>query len=268
VDVLKGRVLCTMFYEPSTRTSSSFDAAMKRCGGEVVQISADNSSVTKGESLADTVRTLGCYGDAIVLRHPDVGSAQTAAKFSPVPIINAGDGIGEHPTQALLDVYTIRSELGTVNGRTITLLGDLKNGRTVHSLVTILCLYSVRLNFVSPPGLAMPASVVAAARRTGVTVRLCDDLEEVLADTDVLYVTRVQRERFESETEWTRVKDAYRVDHSVLARAKPEMIVMHPLPRLTEIDPEVDFDSRRAVYFRQMRYGLFVRMALLASVMA
>lgn len=268
VDVLKGRVLCTMFYEPSTRTSSSFDAAMKRCGGEVVQISADNSSVTKGESLADTVRTLGCYGDAIVLRHPDVGSAQTAAKFSPVPIINAGDGIGEHPTQALLDVYTIRSELGTVNGRTITLLGDLKNGRTVHSLVTILCLYSVRLNFVSPPGLAMPASVVAAARRTGVTVRLCDDLEEVLADTDVLYVTRVQRERFESEAEWTRVKDAYRVDHSVLARAKPEMIVMHPLPRLTEIDPEVDFDSRRAVYFRQMRYGLFVRMALLASVMA
>ncbi|KAF8531734.1 hypothetical protein JB92DRAFT_3080862 [Gautieria morchelliformis] len=249
VDILKGRVLCTMFYEPSTRTSGSFDAAMKRCGGDVVQISADHSSVAKGESLADTVRTLGCYADAIVLRHPDVGSSQMAAKFSPVPIINAGDGIGEHPTQALLDVRS-------------------QNGRTVHSLVTILCLYSVHLNFVSPPGLSMPTSVVTAARRAGISVRLCEDLGEVLADTDVLYVTRVQRERFESEEAWARVKDAYRVDHSVLARAKPEMIVMHPLPRLTEIDPEVDFDSRRAVYFRQMRYGLFVRMALLASVMA
>ncbi|KAJ7673467.1 carbamoyl-phosphate synthase [Mycena rosella] len=267
LDILKGRVLCTLFYEPSTRTSSSFDAAMKRCGGEVVQVSADTSSVAKGESLPDTIRTLGCYGDAIVIRHPDVGSAQLAAKFSPVPIINAGDGIGEHPTQALLDVYTIRSELGTVNGRTITLLGDLKNGRTVHSLVTLLSLYSVRLNFVSPRSLAMPASVVAAARKAGVPVTQCESLDEVLADTDVLYVTRIQKERFESETEWSQVKDAYRVDHAVLSRAKEDMIVMHPLPRVNEIDPEVDFDSRRAVYFRQMRYGLFIRMALLASVM-
>ncbi|KAJ6510497.1 hypothetical protein C8R45DRAFT_964291 [Mycena sanguinolenta] len=267
LDILKGRVLCTVFYEPSTRTSSSFDAAMKRCGGEVVQINADTSSVAKGESLPDTIRTLGCYGDAIVIRHPDVGSAQLAAKFSPVPIINAGDGIGEHPTQALLDVYTIRSELGTVNGRTITLLGDLKNGRTVHSLVTLLSLYSVRLNFVSPPSLAMPASVIAAARKAGIPVTQCESLDEVLADTDVLYVTRIQKERFESETEWNQVKDAYRIDHAVLSRAKEDMIVMHPLPRVNEIDPEVDFDSRRAVYFRQMRYGLFIRMALLASVM-
>ncbi|KAJ7475150.1 hypothetical protein B0H11DRAFT_1327067 [Mycena galericulata] len=267
LDILKGRVLCTLFYESSTRTSSSFDAAMKRCGGEVVQISVDTSSVNKGESLPDTIRTLGCYGDAIVIRHPDVGSAQLAAKFSPVPIINAGDGIGEHPTQALLDVYTIRSELGTVNGRTITLLGDLKNGRTVHSLVTLLSLYSVRLNFVSPRLLAMPATVVAVARKAGIPVTQCESLDEVLADTDVLYVTRIQKERFESETEWAQVKDAYRVDHAVLSRAKEDMIVMHPLPRVNEIDPEVDFDSRRAVYFRQMRYGLFIRMALLASVM-
>ncbi|KAF7290659.1 Bifunctional pyrimidine biosynthesis protein [Mycena indigotica] len=269
LDILKGRVLCTLFYEPSTRTSSSFDAAMKRCGGEVVQVTADTSSVVKGESLADTVRTLGCYGDAIVMRHPEMGSAALAAKFSPVPIINAGDGIGEHPTQAsaLLDVYTIRSELGTVNGRTITLLGDLKNGRTVHSLVTLLALYSVRLNFVSPSTLAMPASVVAVARKAGVPVTICESLDEVLADTDVLYVTRIQKERFESEAAWAQVKDAYRVDHAVLARAKEDMIVMHPLPRVNEIDPEVDFDSRRAVYFRQMRYGLFIRMALLASVM-
>ncbi|KAF7328960.1 Bifunctional pyrimidine biosynthesis protein [Mycena venus] len=228
LDILKGRVLCTLFYEPSTRTSSSFDAAMKRCGGEVVQINADTSSVAKGESLPDTIRTLGCYGDAIVIRHPDVGSAQLAAKFSPVPIINAGDGIGEHPTQALLDVYTIRSELGTVNGRTITLLGDLKNGRTVHSLVTLLSLYSVRLNFVSPPSLAMPASVIAVARKAGIPVTQCESLNEVLTDTDVLYVTRIQKERFESETEWNQVKDAYRVDHAVLSRAKEDMIVMHP----------------------------------------
>ncbi|KAG2002539.1 aspartate carbamoyltransferase [Coprinopsis cinerea AmutBmut pab1-1] len=268
LDILKGKVLCTAFYEPSTRTSSSFDAAMKRCGGQVVQITAETSSIQKGETLADTVRTLACYGDAIVLRHPDVGSAQMAAKFSPVPIINAGDGIGEHPTQALLDVYTIRSELGTVNGRTITLLGDLKNGRTVHSLVTLLCHYSVRLNFVSPPSLAMPSSVVSAARKAGIPVTICETLDEVLSDTDVLYVTRVQKERFESETEWLQVKDAYRVDHAVLSRAKEDMIVMHPLPRVNEIDPEVDFDSRRAVYFRQMRYGLFIRMALLASVLA
>ncbi|KAI0051295.1 carbamoyl-phosphate synth [Auriscalpium vulgare] len=267
VEILRGKVLCTLFYEPSTRTSSSFEAAMKRCGGEVVQVTPDTSSVQKGESMPDTIRTLACYGDAVVIRHPDVGSSQLAAKYSPVPVINAGDGIGEHPTQALLDVYTIRSELGTVNGRTITLLGDLKNGRTVHSLVTLLCLYSVRLNFVSPPSLAMPASVVAAARKAGVHVHQCESLEEVLGETDVLYVTRVQKERFKDEKEWERVKDVYRVDHAVLARAKDEMIVMHPLPRLTEIDPEVDFDSRRAVYFRQMRYGLYIRMALLVSVL-
>jgi len=188
--------------------------------------------VVKGESLPDTIRTLACYGDAIVLRHPDIGSAQLAAKFSSVPIINAGDGIGEHPTQALLDVYTIRSELGTVNGRTITLLGDLKNGRTVHSLVTLLCLYSVRLNFVAPPSLAMPPAVASAARKAGIPVTTCESLDEVLLQTDVLYVTRVQKERFESEQEWLRVKDAYRVDHAVLSRAKEDMIVMHPLPRL------------------------------------
>ncbi|KAG8993412.1 hypothetical protein FRB94_010815 [Tulasnella sp. JGI-2019a] len=268
IDLLRGRILCTLFYEPSTRTSSSFEAAMKRCGGEVLQIPLERSSVVKGETLADTIRTLGCYGDAIVLRHPDMGSSQNAAKYSPVPIINAGDGIGEHPTQALLDLYTIRSELGTVNGKTITLLGDLKHGRTVHSLVTLLSLYSVRFNFVSPASLAMPESVVSAARRAGVVVKQCESLDEVLAETDVLYVTRVQRERFDRDEEWERVKTGYVVNHAVMARAKEDMIVMHPLPRVNEIDPEVDFDSRRAVYFRQMRYGLFVRMALLVSVMA
>ena len=181
-----------------------------------------------------------------------------------------------------MDVYTIRSELGTVNGRTITLLGDLKNGRTVHSLVTLLCHYSVRLNFVTPPSLSMPASVVSAARKLGVSVRQLESLEEVLPETDVLYVTRIQKERFANESEWQKVKDSYRVDHALLSRAKEDMIVMHPLPRVNgkqhrcssccdctdlalEIDPEVDFDSRRAVYFRQMRYGLFVRVRMIMS---
>ncbi|RPD55775.1 hypothetical protein L227DRAFT_566493 [Lentinus tigrinus ALCF2SS1-6] len=265
LDILKGKVLVTLFYEPSTRTASSFDTAMKRCGGEVVNVHVDSSSVLKGETLPDTIRTLRCYADAIVIRHPEVGSSQLAAKFSPVPILNAGDGIGEHPSQALLDIYTIRSELGTVNGRTITMLGDLKNGCTVHSLVTLLSLYSVRLNFVSPPSLTMPASVVSAARKAGIPVYQCESLE-VLGDTDVLYVTRMQKERFKDDAEWHAVKDAYRVDHALLSRAKEEMIVMHPLPRVNQIDPEVDFNSRRAVYFRQMRYGLFIQMALLASV--
>lgn len=218
-----------------------------------------------------------------MIRHPSVGSAQTAAKFSPVPVLNAGDGIGEHPSQALLDIYTIRSELGTVNGRSITLLGDLKHGRTVHSLVTLLLFYSVRLNFVSPSLLAMPDSVVTAARRAGVPVTICESLDDVLGDTDVLYVTRVQKERFASEEEWQSVKSSYVIDPSVLARAKPDMIVMHPLPRVNgsfflsmiltavlipnaEIDPEVDFDARRAVYFRQMRYGLFVSSLILWHV--
>lgn len=232
IDLLKGRVLCTLFYEPSTRTSTSFEAAMKRLGGEVVQVTAQTSSVVKGETIADTVRTLACYADGIVIRHPAVGSAQTAAQFSPVPVLNAGDGIGEHPTQALLDIYTIRSELGTVNGRTITLLGDLKNGRTVHSLVTLLLFYSVHLNFVSPPSLAMPDSIINAVRRAGVSVTVCESLEDVLRDTDVLYVTRVQKERFTSEEEWQAVASSYVVNHAVLARAKPDMIVMHPLPRV------------------------------------
>ena len=259
LDVLKGRVLCNLFYEESTRTSCSFEAAMIRCGGQVVSVKANNSSVAKGESLSDTIRTLGCYNDAIVLRHPAVGSAQEAAKFSPVPVINAGDGIGEHPTQALLDIFTIREELGTVSGLTVTLLGDLKNGRTTHSLVRLLCLYGVTLNYVSPSSLAMPDSVKAEAAKRGIAQFETSDLEAVLPKTDVLYVTRIQKERFSSAEEYEKVKDAYVVNNDVLAKAKEDMIVLHPLPRVKEIDPEVDFDIKRAAYFRQMRYGLFVR---------
>ncbi|TYJ51733.1 carbamoyl-phosphate synthase, large subunit [Cryptococcus floricola] len=268
VDTLRGRVLCTLFYEPSTRTSSSFETAMKRCGGEVVQVTASTSSVVKGESLADTIRTVGCYADAVALRHPAVGSAKSASKSSPVPILNAGDGIGEHPTQSLLDVFCIREELGSVNGITVTLIGDLKNGRTVHSLVKLLSLYDVTLNFVSPPSLAMPDSVKAEASRAGVrfteSYTLTDD---IIARSDVLYVTRIQKERFDNVSEYEAVKDIYIINNKILEKAKESAIVMHPLPRVNEIDPEVDFDSKRAAYFRQMRYGLFVRMALLTLVL-
>ncbi|KAG1057811.1 hypothetical protein G6F43_000378 [Rhizopus delemar] len=266
INLLQGRVISTMFFEPSTRTSSSFEAAMNRLGGKVVSVSATTSSVQKGESLADTVRTLGCYADLIVLRHPQPGSAQIAAKYSKVPIINAGDGIGEHPTQAFLDVFTIREELGTVNGLTVTLVGDLKNGRTVHSLVKLLTYYQVTINYVCPDSLAMPKEIMDAATAAGIKQNFYSSLDEVIGSTDVLYMTRVQKERFETEEEYLRVKDAFILNNNVLSKAKSQMIVMHPLPRVNEIEPEVDFDQR-AAYFRQMRYGLYVRMALLALVM-
>jgi carbamoyl-phosphate synthase/aspartate carbamoyltransferase len=266
INLLQGRVMSTMFFEPSTRTSCSFEAAMSRLGGQVVSVSATTSSVQKGESLADTVRTLGCYADLIVLRHPQPGSAQIAAKYSKVPVINAGDGIGEHPTQAFLDTFTIREELGTVNGLTITLVGDLKNGRTVHSLVKILTFYQVTINYVSPESLAMPKDVMDDVAAAGIKQNCYSSLDEVIGTTDVLYMTRVQKERFGTEEEYRRVKDAYILNNDVLSKAKSQMIVMHPLPRVNEIEPEVDFDQR-AAYFRQMRYGLFVRMALLALVL-
>ncbi|KAF1798270.1 hypothetical protein FB192DRAFT_1170387 [Mucor lusitanicus] len=266
INLLQGRVMSTMFFEPSTRTSCSFEAAMYRLGGKVVSVTAATSSVQKGESLADTVRTLGCYSDLIVLRHPQPGSAQIAAKYSKVPIINAGDGIGEHPTQAFLDVFTIREELGTVNGLTVTMVGDLKNGRTVHSLVKILAYYQVTINYVCPDSLSMPKDVMEEVAAAGIKQNFYSSLDEVIGNTDVLYMTRVQKERFSSEEEYVRVKDAFILNNDVLSKAKSQMIVLHPLPRVNEIEPEVDFDQR-AAYFRQMRYGLYVRMALLALVM-
>ncbi|KAG0286966.1 hypothetical protein BGZ98_004864, partial [Dissophora globulifera] len=224
IDLLHGKVMCSMFYEPSTRTSCSFAAAMCRLGGKVVSADGSSSSVVKGETLADTVRTLACYGDLIVLRHPDPGSAATAAKFSKVPIINAGDGIGEHPTQAFLDVYTIREELGTVNGLTITLVGDLKNGRTVHSLVKLLAYYHVTLNFVSPKSLGMPEEVKAELTKAGVAFREYTDLNAVIAESDVVYVTRVQKERFADLEEYERVKSAYVINNKVMSKAKTQMV--------------------------------------------
>ncbi|KAF2803066.1 aspartate carbamoyltransferase [Mytilinidion resinicola] len=268
LDVLKGRVLCTMFFEPSTRTSASFDTAMKRLGGEVVVINEVMSSTNKGESLADTIRTLGCYSDAIVLRHPSEDSADTAAKFSNVPIINAGNGAREHPTQAFLDLFTIREELGTVNGLTITFVGDLRYGRTVHSLCELLKHYAVNIQLVAPATLALPAAVRELLKSRGQLLLESTALTpEIVARSDVLYCTRVQKERFPDLAHYEAVKDSYVVDNKVMKAAKSSMVIMHPLPRNNEIHEEVDFDPR-AAYFRQMRYGLYCRMALLALVMA
>ncbi|KAL1605791.1 Carbamoyl-phosphate synthase [Nothophoma quercina] len=268
LDILKGRVLSTMFFEPSTRTSASFDAAMKRLGGEVVIVNESVSSTKKGESIADTIRTLGCYADAIVLRHPHEESIDIAAKFSGVPVINAGNGSREHPTQALLDIFTIREELGSVNGLTITFVGDLKYGRTVHSLCELLSHYDCRVNLVAPESLSMPSGVREALKSRGQLNKVSTELTpEIIASSDVLYCTRVQKERFPDEATYEKVKDSFVIDNKVMKQAKTNMIVMHPLPRNNEIHEEVDFDPR-AAYFRQMRYGLYTRMALLAMVMA
>ncbi|MBV6395301.1 MAG: Aspartate carbamoyltransferase catalytic subunit [Anaerolineales bacterium] len=266
-DLLKGKILANLFYEPSTRTSSSFTAAMERLGGSVIPINeVKYSSVTKGETLTDTVRTLECYADVIVLRHPETGSAAIAAKAMKKPLINAGDGTGEHPTQALLDAFTIREELKQFDGLTVTMLGDLKYGRTVHSLARLLSLFNVKLNYVSPDILKMPQEVMDEVNEKGISQKEFSSLEKVLPETDVLYVTRVQKERFEDPADYEKVKSAYVIDPAIMQAAKQKMIVMHPLPRVTEISMDFD-DDPRAAYFRQMEYGLYVRMALLAMVL-
>lgn len=266
VDVLKGKLLANLFYEPSTRTSSSFTAATQRLGGNVIQINnVTFSSVSKGEELRDTIRTMGSYSDAIVLRHPDEGSADIAAEVSEKPIINAGDGIGEHPTQALLDIFTIVEELGTIDGLTVTMLGDLKYGRTVHSLAKLLALYDVKLHFVAPDLLKAPNALVDSLIESGVGPCKHVDLDSIISETDVLYVTRVQQERFVDQSVYEKVNRSYAVNIDTMDIAKERMIVMHPLPRVDEISRAVDEDPR-AAYFRQMEYGMYVRMALLALV--
>jgi len=267
-DLLKGKILANLFYEPSTRTSSSFTAAMERLGGSVIPINeVKYSSVSKGESLPDTIRTLECYADVIVLRHPETGAAAIAAKAARKPVINAGDGVGEHPTQALLDTFTIMEELGRLDNLTVTMLGDLKYGRTVHSLARLLSRFNnIRLNYVSPDILKMPKEVMEEVGARGVPQAEYSSLEKVLAETDVLYVTRVQKERFEDPADYEKVKGAYVIDPEIMKVAKKEMAVLHPLPRVTEISTDFD-DDPRAAYFRQMEYGLYVRMALLAMVL-
>jgi len=268
VDLLKGRVVACLFYEPSTRTSASFIAAMERLGGSVIPITqgVQFSSVSKGETLADTVRTLEQYTDVIVLRHPEIGSAQLAADYASVPIINAGDGAGEHPTQALLDLFTIYDELGTIDGLKIAMVGDLRYGRTVHSLTRLLMQYDVSLRFVSPEILRLPMRLMNPVIDQDIDVRETHDVADVIKNADVLYVTRVQKERFADLAQYEEVRDHHEITPEIMAQAKEKMIVMHPLPRVGEIHYAVDKDPR-AAYFRQVKNGMYIRMALLAAVL-
>lgn len=264
--ILKGKVMASIFYEVSTRTSCSFAAAMLRLGGKVVHMDETSSSAKKGETLEDSVSVMAGYADVVVLRHPQPGSVLKASQHCRKPMINAGDGVGEHPTQALLDVFTIREEIGTVNGLTITLVGDLKNGRTVHSLARLLTLYNVQLRYVSPSNLKMPKHIVNYVSSKGISQEEFPSLETVLPDTDVLYMTRIQRERFETQEEYDRACGLFVVTPQLMTRAKRKMVVMHPLPRVFEISQEFDTDPR-AAYFRQAECGMYVRMALLAMVL-
>ncbi|XP_006835262.1 PREDICTED: CAD protein [Chrysochloris asiatica] len=266
LDILKGKVMASMFYEVSTRTSSSFAAAMARLGGAVLSFSEATSSVQKGESLADSVQTMSCYADVVVLRHPQPGAVELAAKHCRRPVINAGDGVGEHPTQALLDIFTIREELGTVNGMTITMVGDLKHGRTVHSLACLLTQYRVSLRYVAPPSLRMPSNVRAFVASRSTKQEEFESIEEALPDTDVLYMTRIQKERFGSIQEYEACFGQFILTPHIMTRAKKKMVVMHPMPRVNEISVEVDSDPR-AAYFRQAENGMYIRMALLATVL-
>ncbi len=257
-----GSILGLCFFEPSTRTRMSFDTAMKRLGGRTIDVGAvESSSVTKGETLADTMRVLEGYADALVLRHPSEGAATMAAEFVDVPLVNAGDGAGQHPTQTLLDLYTIRENAG-LDDITVGIMGDLKYGRTVHSLAAALTNFDIRQQFISPESLQLPRSVRYDLHESGAQVREHTDLDDVLPELDVLYVTRIQRERFPDENEYRKVAGQYRVDTDDLRSANDPLTVLHPLPRVDEIAPEVD-DTDHAKYFEQAHNGVPIRMALL-----
>ena len=261
------KVLATLFYEPSTRTRLSFESAMTRLGGLVLSVAEarTSSSAVKGETLFDTGKMIESYADVAVIRHPAVGSAEELAEGAGIPIINGGDGAGEHPTQALLDLYTIRKEKQAVEGLTVALIGDLKNGRTVHSLSKLLSYYRIRFYFVSPKSLAMPSEITSALCQRGIEVVETTDLIEATSKSDVIYVTRIQKERFESIEDYERLKGVYVIDRKLLDKAKPGLTIMHPLPRINEISREVD-EFEGAAYFRQAANGVPVRMSLLALV--
>jgi aspartate carbamoyltransferase catalytic subunit len=266
-DTLKGKVLSSLFFEPSTRTRLSFESAMNRLGGRIIGFADPTAtSQKKGESLADTVRMASSYSDAIVVRHPQEGAARLAAEFADVPVLNAGDGAGQHPTQCLLDLFTILMEKKRIDKNKVVLLGDLKYGRTVHSLAYALSLYGAELIFVSPESLKMPKEVIQECIDLGVEPYSTSNLEKAVKDADVLYATRIQKERFPDAEEYNRVVGTYRVDIDLLKHAKKNLIIMHPLPRVTEIDPEVD-KTPHAIYFKQAFNGVPVRMALLSLVL-
>jgi aspartate carbamoyltransferase catalytic subunit len=264
---LSGKILATLFYEPSTRTRFSFESAMKRLGGSTLGFAdPSGTSFKKGETLADTIKMVEAYSDVIVLRHPQEGSARLAAEFSSKPVINAGDGAGQHPTQTLLDLFTIRKEKGSIDGKNIVIIGDLKYGRTVHSLSYALAMFGAKLNFVAPDTLQMPKEVVEGVGACDVEVCQGNRLEDFVKDADVLYVTRIQKERFPDEAEYLKVAHIFQVNNALLENAKEDLIIMHPLPRVTEIAPEVD-KTPYARYFEQAFNGMPIRMALLKLVL-
>ena len=263
---LQGKILAVLFFEPSTRTRMSFESAIARLGGTSISVSSvEACSIAKGETLADTIRVVSGYADAIVIRHPKEGAARLAAEFAHVPVINAGDGAGQHPSQTLLDLYTIRQSM-PIDGIDVALVGDLRYGRTAHSLASALSLYGVRLHTISPKGLELPSSLVETLSARGMEIIEHDEIKDVIGQVDVLYVTRIQRERFPDSTSYFNVTSSYRITPELLSTAKQHLIVLHPLPRLDEIDPRVDA-LPHARYFEQSRNGVPVRMAMLLKVM-
>ncbi len=264
---LDGRVLGNLFFEPSTRTKLSFESAAHRLGCDVIDVSEiSGTSISKGENLSDTIRMVDAYCDIIVLRHPHEGAARLAAKFSENPVVNAGDGAGSHPTQTLLDLFTIRKAKGSLDGLNIVLVGDLKYGRTVHSLADALTMFGAKLTLVAPDPLQMPPDIYKNLKDKGCNPKKATKLEEVIDQADVLYVTRIQRERFPDPAEYQKVAGTYRIDNAMLREAKSDMIVMHPLPRVNEIAHEVD-DTPHAKYFEQAFNGVPVRMAILCAIL-
>ena len=266
-DVCRGKILATLFFEPSTRTRLSFEAAMLHLGGTVEGFAdASVTSGTKGETLADTIRVVSSYVDVIAMRNPKEGAALLASKYSAVPIINAGDGGHSHPTQTLTDLVTIRRLLGDYQGLTVGFCGDLKFGRTVHSLTQAMSRYKGnKFVFISPKELTMPEYMIQQLRENNIEYKVAERLEDVMGELDVLYMTRVQKERFFNEQDYLRLKDSYILDKEKMKLAKEHMIVLHPLPRVNEIAPEVD-DDPRAAYFKQVKFGMYARMALIAKV--
>ena len=284
-ELCAGKVMASLFFEASTRTDMSFQAAMRRLGGDVIAVSngVRFSSMYKGENLSDTIRATGCYSDVIVLRHPEIGSSYEAGYYldllngridNPTVAISGGDGIGEHPTQALLDIFTIFDQKTSLDGLTITLVGDLKHGRTVHSLAKLIAYYDaadVRLCLVAPASLAMPREITDLVKAHGIAVRQTEELMDVIAESDVIYWTRIQEERFEDAGEYSRIKDRFIMTPDLLSWAPSDAILMHPLPRKHEMGTREDHDildsDRRSIYFEQMENGMFVRMALLVKVL-
>ncbi len=264
----KGKILATLFFEPSTRTRLSFESAMSRLGGKVIGF-ADPSATSekKGEVLADSIRTIDGYVDLIVIRHPQEGSAKVAADYAKVPVINGGDGGHHHPTQTILDLFTIKEEKGKIDKLSIGFCGDLKYGRTVHSLAYALAKYKdIEVTCIAPKALEMPRYVINHMKMNGIHVMEKDSIEETIEDLDVLYATRIQKERFGSEKEYTDIKGSYYIDENIMKKAKANMILMHPLPRVDEIRYEID-DDERSVYFKQAHYGVPTRMALIALLL-